>query len=46
MYGTGEGCTFADREAVDAILDAAEPSGYGLRTLLLATVCSDAFGRR
>ena len=46
VYGTGEGCTFADREAVDAILDAAEPSGYGLRTLLLATVCSDAFGRR
>ena len=46
VYGTGEGGTFADRKAVDAILDEAEPSGYGLRTLLLATVCSDAFGRR
>ena len=45
-YGTGEGCTFADRAAVDAILDQAEPSDYGLRTLLLATVCSDAFKLR
>ena len=46
VYGTGEGCTFADRREVEAILDEAEPSDYGLRTLLLATICSDAFKRR
>ncbi|MFH5805219.1 DUF1592 domain-containing protein [Alienimonas sp. DA493] len=46
IYGTGEGCGFADRRAIDAILDEAAPDDYGLRTLLLATVCSDAFKRR
>ena len=45
-YGTGEGLSFADRRDVEAILDEVEPSGYGVRTLLLATVCSDAFARR
>ena len=46
VYGTGEGVTFADRRAIERILDEAEPADYGLRTLLLATVCSDAFKRR
>ena len=46
VYGTGEGCTFADRRAIERILGEAEPADYGLRTLLLATVCSDAFKRR
>ena len=46
VYGTGEGVTFADRRAIERILDEAKPAGYGLRTLLLATVCSDAFKRR
>ncbi|NNJ25805.1 DUF1592 domain-containing protein [Alienimonas chondri] len=46
VYGTGEGCGFADRRAVDAIVDEAAAEDYGLRTLLLAAVCSDAFKRR
>ena len=46
VYGTGEGCTFADRREIEQILDEAAPADYGLRTLLLATVCSDAFKRR
>ncbi|QDT15015.1 DUF1592 domain-containing protein [Alienimonas californiensis] len=46
VYGAGEPVSFADRPAVEAILDAAEPSGYGLRDLLHALVQSDLFRQK
>ncbi len=42
-YGTGAACEFADRDAVDVIVAAAEESNYGLRSLVEAVVMSDTF---
>ncbi|MGI9472272.1 MAG: DUF1592 domain-containing protein [Rubripirellula sp.] len=43
VYGTGAPIQFADRESVDAIVDATASSDYGLRALLHATVASNTF---
>lgn len=43
VYGTGAPIAFADREAVDAIVDQAAGDGYGFRSLLLAVVGSPVF---
>ena len=42
-YATGASVSFADRDAVEGILDACEPSGYGVRDLLHAVVQSPLF---
>jgi hypothetical protein len=42
-YGTGAAVRFGDRPQVEAILDRAEPSGYGVRTLIHELVQSDLF---
>ena len=46
VYGTGEGASFCDREAIERIVDAAEASEFGLRTLLEEVVASETFARR
>ncbi len=43
IYSTGHVIEFADRAAVTAIVAAAKPSNYGLRTLIHAVVQSDTF---
>lgn len=42
-YATGAEIGYADRQAVDAILDAAAPSHYGLRSLIHALAASPLF---
>ena len=42
-FATGAGVTFADRGAVEAILDATEPNGYPVRDLLQRVVLSESF---
>ncbi|MEZ6088479.1 MAG: DUF1588 domain-containing protein [Pirellulaceae bacterium] len=42
-YGTGATVGYADRRAVDRIVDQAEASDYGFRSLIEATVSSDLF---
>ena len=42
-YATGAGVTFADRAAVEAILQQAQPGAYGLRTLVHGVVQSRLF---
>ncbi|MBV9468596.1 MAG: DUF1592 domain-containing protein [Abitibacteriaceae bacterium] len=43
IYATGAPVRFADRAKVDAILDHAQPGGYGVRTLVHEIVQSDLF---
>ena len=43
VFGTGAGVSFGDRTAVEAILDAAEPSDYGFRTLIRQVALSETF---
>src|SRR5262249_24981684 len=43
VYGTGAPVRFADRARVEQILDAARPSGYGVRTIVHEIVQSDLF---
>lgn len=45
-YATGAEIGYADRHAVDAILDAAAPSNYGLRSLIHALAASPLVGPR
>ncbi|MGI9470847.1 MAG: DUF1592 domain-containing protein [Rubripirellula sp.] len=45
-YATGAAPTFADRGAVDAIVDATEPSDFGVRSLLHAVVQSPLFQQK
>ena len=42
-YATGAPPTFADRAAIAAAVERAEPSGHGVRTLLTEAVLSDLF---
>lgn len=42
-YATGHPVEFNDREAVNRILEEAQPSDYGLRSLVHAVVASDLF---
>lgn len=42
-YGTGAPVTFADRPDVEAIVQRAKPSKFGLQTLVQEVVCSRAF---
>jgi hypothetical protein len=42
-YATGEGISFADRAAVDAIVSRTKAKGYGLRTLLHEVIQSELF---
>ncbi|MEM9657336.1 MAG: DUF1588 domain-containing protein, partial [Planctomycetota bacterium] len=42
-YGTGAQMSFADRGAVEQILDATEASGFGFRSILLEVVNSQPF---
>ena len=43
VYSTGAGLDFADRDAVDAILQHLQAHGYGLRTLVHEVVQSPVF---
>jgi len=43
VYGTGAPLSFADREAVDQIAEAAAKDNYGFRSLLHAVVASEVF---
>jgi len=43
IYGTGSNVGFLDLEALDAIVVAAKPTTYGVRSLLMAVVVSDLF---
>ncbi len=43
VYGTGAPVLYADRDAIEQILDRSAESEYGLRSLLLATVTSPIF---
>ena len=45
-YGTGAPVSFGDRPKVEAILDRAKPTGYGVRSLLHAIVESELFGNK
>ncbi len=42
-FATGAGISFADRAAVERLLAATKPGGYGLRALIHAVVESDQF---
>jgi hypothetical protein len=42
-YGSGAEVAFADRAAVDTIVDAAAGERHGLRSLLYGVVTSDVF---
>lgn len=46
VYATGAPVRFSDRAPVEEILDRAEPSGYGVRTILREIVMSDLFRRK
>jgi hypothetical protein len=43
VFATGAPARFSDREAIEAILDAAEGSHYGVRSLVHAIIQSDLF---
>jgi hypothetical protein len=43
VYGTGAPVRFGDRPHIEAILDGAEPTGYGVRSLIHATIASPLF---
>ncbi len=43
IYGTGAPVRFGDRASVEAILDQAKPTGYGVKSLLYATINSPLF---
>jgi len=43
VYATGAAVSFGDRPAVERILDAAQPSGYGVRSLVHEIVQSELF---
>ena len=43
VYGTGAPVGFSDRNAVEAVLDRAKPTGYGVKSLLHAVVESSLF---
>ncbi len=43
VFATGAPVGFADRPKVENILDAAQPDGYGVRTLVRGLVTSDLF---
>lgn len=43
VYGTGAPIQFADRDAVDQIVNSTKSFDYGLRSLLYATVSSNTF---
>jgi hypothetical protein len=43
VYGTGAPISFADREAVDRIVESAAEDGYGLRSILHAVATSPVF---
>ena len=45
-YATGAPVRFGDRAAAEEVLDAAEPSGYGVRTLIVELVKSPLFRHR
>ena len=45
-YATGADIGYADRRVVDAILDAATPPGYGLRSLVQSLAASELMGPR
>ena len=42
-FATGAGVTFADREEVNRILKATEPSGHGLRSIIKEIITSETF---
>lgn len=42
-YGTGAPPRFGDRPKIEAILDRAQPTGYGVKSLLYATINSELF---
>ena len=46
VYATRAPIRFGDRARVEAILDRAAPSGYGLKTILREIVLSDLFQRK
>ena len=46
VYGTGEGVSFCDRQAIEQIVTAAESSEYGLASLLEEVVAHPIFRRR
>lgn len=43
VFATGAPVGFADRPKVEKLLDAAQPDGYGVRTLVRGLVTSDLF---
>jgi hypothetical protein len=43
IYGTGAPVRFGDTARVEAILDRAKPSGYGVKSLIKAIVASELF---
>jgi len=43
VYATGAPIRFGDRARVEAILDRAKESGYGVRTIIREIVLSDLF---
>ncbi len=43
VYATGATVRFGDRLAIERILQAAKPAGYGVRSLLHALIASDLF---
>jgi hypothetical protein len=46
VYATGAPVRFGDRARVEAILDRAAPTGYGLRSIIKEIVRSDLFQRK
>jgi hypothetical protein len=43
VYGTGRRITLADRATIDAVVTAAKPQNYGLRSMIHGVVESDLF---
>ncbi len=43
VYGTGTPVRFGDRAKVEAILDRAKPTGYGVKSLIYALIDSELF---
>lgn len=43
VYATGAELSFADRVEIERILDRAEPSDYGMKTLIQEVICSPLF---
>jgi len=46
IYSTGAELSFSDRAEIESILDRAEPSGYGFRTLIHELIQSPIFHRK